>query len=125
MNRGAQGSVIRVTHKVSGEGMAMKVVRMDTVSREWDRRALSNEATLLRTLDSPHILRMTGCAASAKHTVLILERCADTLLDRARALNWNLTDAMLRTVMSQLLKAIEHLGDAGVIHRDIKVSRLT
>ena len=125
LGEGKQGSVIRVTKKASGRAMAMKVVRLKTLKRPFDRRCVLREARFLHELSSPLLCDLDAVFASDLHAIIITDVCeGETLQSRASAAEYRWERWAVERVFSQVFEALAYLHSMGIIHRDLKVCRL-
>lgn len=73
-----------------------------------------------------HVLELVDWFEQPKKFILVLERptsCMD-LYDYCEMMGGKLNEAMARVIMLQVVLAVRHCRDRGVIHRDIKVENL-
>ncbi len=57
IGKGSYGEVKKILHKVTGELRAMKVIRKEDVSKEY-QQSLLNEIDILKQLDHPNIVKI-------------------------------------------------------------------
>eukprot|EP00927_Polykrikos_kofoidii_P070431 TRINITY_DN6666_c0_g1_i2.p1 TRINITY_DN6666_c0_g1~~TRINITY_DN6666_c0_g1_i2.p1 ORF type:complete len:961 (+),score=109.92 TRINITY_DN6666_c0_g1_i2:91-2883(+) len=124
------GSVRHITHKASGSKRVMKtmcchdacgsdVAPIDTIKLE---------ITILAQLDHPHILRMHESFHAKDSVHIVTDVCAGGDLFgimRENAVREKvLGEPLVVRIFSQVLQAVAHCHDRGVIHKDIKFENL-
>lgn len=111
--------------KATGKIVALKKVRFDTSEAE-SVRFMAREIIILKKLDHPNIIKLEGIATSRMQYSLYLvfdfmPWDLSKLLSRPQG---RLTEPQVKTYMLQLLSALQHCHDNGILHRDIKGSNL-
>lgn len=123
---GTYGVVYRARDKQSGSIVALKKLRME---REKEGMPLTSlrEIRLLKRITHPNVVQLKEIAVGnkLKSIFLVFEYCENdlaTLLDTV--MKKNFSEAQVKCLLQQLLKAVAHMHDQWMIHRDIKMSNL-
>ncbi|NBX25252.1 MAG: serine/threonine protein kinase [Planctomycetes bacterium] len=116
---GGAGSVYLGRNTLSGRRVAIKVVRSLAVGSQALQR-FRQECRALSRLSHPGIVQLVETGSSPGGiTYLVMEHVDGVAIDRWRN-DRQPSPAMCIDVMRQMLAALAHAHDAGVIHRDIK-----
>ena len=111
---GSYGEVYKAVRRSDGQVIALKVL-------EGDKWALE-EASILRKLDHECICKLYDCFECPEDNVtcLVMQYASGgDLLERITT-NGPLTEATAADLCKQLLQALKHMHDKGVVHRDLK-----
>lgn len=123
LGRGGMGSVYAATREDTGESAAVKVLSA-SASHTGLRERFSGEIESLRMLVHPNIVRLLGFGEQDGVMFYAMElvegKCLEQELLAGRRFDWREVLAM----GVQILKALKHAHDRGVIHRDIKPANL-
>lgn len=125
IGRGGMGTVFSAVTDVTGERTAVKVLSAAYDGREegfHDRFAAEIES--LRILRHPNIVRILGYGEEEECRYYVMElvegQSLQEALDAGRRYTWQ--EATRYGI--QILKALKHAHDHGIIHRDIKPANL-
>jgi serine/threonine protein kinase len=125
IGRGGMGTVFSAVTDVTGERTAVKVLSSNHDGREdgfHDRFAA--EIDSLRTLRHPNIVRILGYGDEEDCRYYVMElvegQSMQEALDAGRRYTWQ--EAVRYGI--QIIKALKHAHDHGIIHRDIKPANL-
>lgn len=120
LGKGSFGEVFRVTHKVTGEVYAMKVLKKEKIRRQNCAHYAISERNLLSYMRHPFIVRLHYAFQTYNCLVLVLQYCAlgnlRTLILKERGLS----EAVVQLHAAELLMAIEYLHARQVVYRDMK-----
>jgi calcium-dependent protein kinase len=124
LGSGAFGKVYRCRARRYGGEFAAKCVRKNPESRRKEERKAAalalEEAVILRRLDHPNVIKLTHCFDSQSAVYLVLDLCeGGDLFDRL-ALEAPFVEPVAAKLTSQMLRAVAHLHERGVAHRDLK-----
>jgi eukaryotic-like serine/threonine-protein kinase len=123
LGRGAMGTVYRGTHVESGRAVAIKALHPKHVHEPKIVARFKREAKLAARLRHPHIAGVVdvgGAIDDGRH-VIVLEFAEGVSLATLLAdLDGPMPAARVVALLSQILLALEHAHDAGLIHRDLK-----
>ena len=72
IGKGGYGEVKRVVHKITGEPRAMKIIKKESCDEGY-LKSLSNEISILRSLDHPHIIKLYEIYQDSNCIYLITE----------------------------------------------------
>jgi serine/threonine-protein kinase len=117
---GGMGSVWRATDEFLDRDVALKVVRPELLARPGLGDRFRAEAIVLAKLQHPAIGGLYGVERRGDEFVMVMEfvdgRPLDQLLQARGPFPWPDASRLVRNV----LDALEHAHERGVIHRDIK-----
>lgn len=112
---GASGEVWTAVDSRSGRTLAVKVLRADAQA-ELSRR----EASVLRRLDHPHVLRLHRTARTADgRLALVTDHAAGGSLAALVAARGTLDPGEVVTVITPIAGALADLHERGVVHGDV------
>jgi serine/threonine protein kinase len=121
---GGFGTVYRAVHIESSIEMAAKLVAAKDEKQE---QSIRKEIELLKILRHPNIVSYYGCAGPDRKGLLwiLMDFCAaGSLSSIIGSLKKNgrcvFTEDMIGYILAQVLRALVHLHQKNVIHRDIK-----
>jgi len=122
LGHGGMGVVYKARHVETGQWAALKVLPAFLSRDEHFRARFDREASILRRLDHPNIIRLLGAGVEKDvhyYAMELLE--GETLLERMYRSAVPETEAV--DIARQVLSALDYahtLPDGGAIHRDIK-----
>ncbi|KAJ4294246.1 Protein kinase of the Mitotic Exit Network [Kalmusia sp. IMI 367209] len=119
LGRGAFGSVYRALNWGTGETVAVKQVKLETLGQA-DLKTIMLEIDLLKSLTHPNIVKYKGSVKSAESLYIILEFCENGSLHSVCKNFGKFPEPLVGFFMSQVLQGLLYLHEQGVIHRDIK-----
>lgn len=118
---GAFGSVCAATHRVTGEGAAVKSVPKGNAS---EMKALRCEIGFLKETDHPHICRLYETFEDESNVYLVMEHCSGGELWKrvlsAHELGLGYGERELARAVQQMLRALAYCHAHGIVHRDVK-----
>uniref|UniRef100_A0A7I4YKY0 Stress-activated protein kinase JNK n=1 Tax=Haemonchus contortus TaxID=6289 RepID=A0A7I4YKY0_HAECO len=127
LNAGAQGTVVSADDTVTGTKVAIKKMQQPFVMTMSARRAY-REFILLTTIKHPNIIRLLSAftpqteLSRFREVYLVMELMSHNLHEVISKLR--LDHRTLSFFVYQMLCAIKHLHNSGVIHRDLKPSNI-
>ncbi|MCO7136455.1 Stk1 family PASTA domain-containing Ser/Thr kinase [[Clostridium] leptum] len=100
--------------------VAIKVLKSEYVGNEEFRRRFKNECKAIAVLDHPNIIKVYDVSFGDRIEYIVMEYIDGITLkeyiEQQKVIQWK--DAVHFTV--QILRALQHAHDKGIIHRDIK-----
>lgn len=120
LGRGSFGEVYRVTHKVTGEEFAMKVLKKKQVFDKNLLRYTMTERNLLSYLKHPFIVSLHYAFQTSTTLVLVLQFCPNGDLSSLVKRQGRLPEALSKFYLAEMFLAIEHLHARQVVYRDLK-----
>ncbi|MFO0811424.1 MAG: serine/threonine-protein kinase [Gemmataceae bacterium] len=124
IGRGAMGSVWRARHSETGTIAAVKLLMPELARDELFVKRFRREIEALGQLSHPNIVRFLEAGEDAGHFYYAMEYvdgqdCEAILRERGR-----LPPTEVLAVARQVVAALKHAHDRGVIHRDLKPANL-
>ncbi|VFQ81753.1 unnamed protein product [Cuscuta campestris] len=119
VGRGSHGSIDLALDKATGGLFVIK-----SAESESGILCLENEAEILQTLDSPHIVKCLGkdiSKGSARKANLFMEYMAGgSLADVMGQFGGRLDETVIRLYTREILLGLEYLHGNGIVHCDLK-----
>ena len=128
LGRGAMGVVYRGFDPVIKRTIALKTVRRDLIEddslAEWMSARFRNEAQAAGRLAHPAIVSVYEYGEDDDYAYIAMEYVEGNSLRDYFARGTRFAEADSVSVMVQLLEALHHAHELGVVHRDVKPSNL-
>ncbi|HEU4424126.1 MAG TPA: protein kinase, partial [Pilimelia sp.] len=122
--RGAIGTVRRATDMLSGEPVAVKVLRPEAAREPQLVAAFIAEAEILAELDHPSIVRVRDFVAQDGQHALVMDLVdGEDLRHRVRR-DGPVPPAVAANVVAQVADALAYLHGRGIVHGDVKPGNL-
>ncbi len=123
LGEGAMGSVFRARHIVTGDEVALKVVRVELAADERYRQRFLHEARAASEVQHPHLVDVLDAGEVDGRQFLAMR------FVRGRRLEQHVEDGALEParivrVAAELGGALDALHAVGLIHRDVKASNI-
>jgi cell division cycle 2-like protein len=125
IEEGTYGVVYRAQDKQTGEIVALKKLKMDREREGFPMTSL-REVKILMTFKHTHIVDVKEIVVgnNLNSIFIVMEYVDHDLKTLMEEMKTPFLQSELKTLMIQLLSAMEHLHDNWVIHRDLKTSNL-
>jgi eukaryotic-like serine/threonine-protein kinase len=121
IGEGGMGTVFRVEHTHMKKVLALKLLRSEYSNVEDAARRFEREAQSASRLSHPNIISVTDFGhGAAGELFLVMEFVAGEPLSDVLARDGRMQPARACHIASQILLALEHAHEQGVIHRDLK-----
>ncbi|HJZ57623.1 MAG TPA: serine/threonine-protein kinase, partial [Gemmataceae bacterium] len=127
LGSGAMGTVYRAKFHKDEEkvvAVALKVVALGLLGNEGAMARFDREATILKQLRHPHIVKLIATGHWRKTPFIAMEFIDGEALDRALARRGRLSWEEVVAHAQQLCDALQYAHEKGIIHRDLKPSNL-
>lgn len=120
LGRGGMGCVFRANHVLLGREVAVKVLAESAMCPE-NRARLLREGRLTARVDSPYVVRVLDCRAPAEGSpYIVMEKISGTDLAQRLQHAGPLRIGEVRTLVRQVVHALEAVHAAGIVHADVK-----
>lgn len=120
-----QGSFAKVMlgrHLSTGTLVAVKIIEQRAA--EVLGRPLLHEVRCLAALSHPNIIRLFDVINATEQLVLVMELVPEGDVDDFLHKNGRMSENQARHVFRQLISAVHHCHQKGIVHRDIKAQNV-
>ncbi len=120
IGEGGMADVYKATDIVDGKNIAVKILKKEFAESEEFLRRFRNESKAISVLSHPNIVKIYDVGFSDKIQYIVMEYIDGITLkeyiENERVLSWK--DAV--HFVTQILRALQHAHERGIVHRDIK-----
>lgn len=121
IGEGTYGKVYKAKHRVSGDVVALKHMKMHHGDAEGVPSTLIREASLLKELSThPHVVSLKEACVEGSKLCLVFEWVTQDLKQLMDKTPGGLPLAQVKSLMFQLLRGIDYCHRKAVMHRDLK-----
>lgn len=117
---GGMANVYKAYDVIENRIVAVKILREEYMGSEEMRRRFKNESKAMAVLNHPNVMKVYDVSFSDRMQSIVMEYIDGITLkeyiEQQGALKWK--EAVHFTV--QILRALQHAHDKGIVHRDIK-----
>ena len=117
---GGMAVVYKAYDRVDDRIVAVKILKDEYLANEEFRRRFKNESKAIAVLSHPNIVKVYDVSFGEKLQYIVMEHVEGITLkeyiQRQKAVDWK--EAIHFVI--QILRALQHAHDKGIIHRDIK-----
>ena len=125
IGEGSYGIVKKVFLKSNPKTLrAMKIIPKENIIENSEAKTLIDEIGILKNLEHPNIMKLYECFNDKENVYIVSEYCDQgDLLGKMEKLG-NLSEIVVKFLMSQILNAISYLHSNHVFHGDIKLENV-
>jgi len=123
LGEGTYGIVYKAKNKETGEIVALKRIRLESVDEGVPCTAI-REISLLKELNHPNIVRLYDVIHSEKKLTLVFEYLDQDLKKYLDDCRGEIPLALTKSFLFQLLKGVAFCHEHKVLHRDLKPQNL-
>ena len=119
LGEGSYGSVRKISHRLTHEDRAVKVLLKKKLGHE-NMQDILNEVSVLRSLDHPNILKLYECYQDKFSYCIVTELCTGGELFERITSQQHLPEAVAADYIRQILSCLLYIHEKGIVHRDLK-----
>uniref|UniRef100_A0A6B2LCI7 cyclin-dependent kinase n=1 Tax=Arcella intermedia TaxID=1963864 RepID=A0A6B2LCI7_9EUKA len=123
LGEGTYGVVRKAINKESGEVVALKNIRLESVEEGVPCTAI-REISLLKELDHPNVVRLVEIVHDVDKLTLVFEYCDQDLKQYMEDHFGIISPPKIKSFLFQLLKGVSYCHSKRVLHRDLKPQNL-
>jgi serine/threonine protein kinase/signal transduction histidine kinase/ligand-binding sensor domain-containing protein len=120
LGAGGMGVVYKARDLVTGDSVALKLLRAELSEKKRSRRRFLREARLGKSIRHPNIVKILDYGEQAGRLYLAMEFVAGKTLSRWARKTGDLTVQKVLEIGSNLLSALAAVHEVGIVHRDVK-----
>ena len=117
---GGMAIVYKAYDSIDDRIVAIKVLKEEFLAKEEFRRRFKNESKAIAILSHPNIVKVYDVSFGDRLQYIVMEHVEGITLkeyiEQCGVVNWN--EALFFSI--QILRALQHAHDKGIVHRDIK-----
>ncbi len=117
---GGMAVVYKAYDSIDDRAVAIKVLKDEYLAKEEFRRRFKNESKAIAILSHPNIVKVYDVSFGDRLQYIVMEYVEGITLkeyiEQCGVVNWN--EALFFVI--QILRALQHAHDKGIVHRDIK-----
>ena len=121
---GGMAVVYKAYDSIDDRTVAIKILKDELLANEDFRRRFKNESKAIAVLNHPNIVKVYDVSFGDKLQYIVMEYIDGITLkeyiEQQKVIRWK--EAVHFTV--QILRALQHAHDKGIVHRDIKPQNL-
>ncbi len=117
---GGMAIVYKAYDSIDDRTVAIKILKEEFLAKEEFRRRFKNESKAIAILSHPNIVKVYDVSFGDRLQYIVMEHVEGITLkeyiEQCGVVNWN--EALFFVI--QILRALQHAHDKGIVHRDIK-----
>ncbi|MDD6062333.1 MAG: Stk1 family PASTA domain-containing Ser/Thr kinase [Oscillospiraceae bacterium] len=120
MGVGGMAVVYKAYDNIDDRIVAVKILKDEYLSNEDFRRRFKNESKAIAVLSHPNIVKVFDVSYGDRMQYIVMEFVEGITLKEYMGQQGRLSYKEIIYFMTQILRALQHAHDKGIVHRDIK-----
>ena len=120
LGEGSYGSVRKITHKLTGEDRAVKILLKNKLTSSVNMENILNEVRILQMLDHPNILRVFECYQDKFCYCIVTELCTGGELFKKISDGKGISEEQAAEFIRHIISCVAYLHERRIMHRDLK-----
>jgi serine/threonine-protein kinase len=117
---GGMACVYKAFDNVDERTVAVKILKNEFLTNEEFRQRFKNESKVIAVLSHPNIVKVYDVSYGDRLQYIVMEYVEGITLKEYIRQQGRLTPGEVLHFTSQILRALQHAHDKGIVHRDIK-----
>ncbi|CAA6814263.1 MAG: Unknown protein [uncultured Aureispira sp.] len=122
LGKGGMGTVYLGKHESLGKKVAVKILNDDLAKDSNIRKRFLSEAKSMANMSHPNIIPVIDLIEEDTNVAFVMEYVEGQSLKEYLAKKGSLSNTEIKTLLVQIINALQYVHDRGMIHRDIKPS---
>eukprot|EP00795_Rhopilema_esculentum_P011383 gene11383-21579_t len=126
LGKGNFARVELAEHKLTGAKVAIKIINLKTVKEDYVKRNILREAIIMKKVRHDNVIKLYETLKYDTIYCLVTElvKGGDLRTYVQQQKTKRLSEMKARLFFRQLLSAVKHLHESGVVHRDLKMDNI-
>lgn len=108
----------------TGKYLAAKIIEKSSLNKGRAKQKLASEIKIHKSMNHPGVVKFESTFEDANRVYIMLELCSNQTLKEVVKRRKKLHEIEAQCYLKQIVPALQHIQNAGVIHRDLKLGNL-
>ena len=124
LGKGFFGMVKKMRSKINNKVYAIKIIKRESIKTDYDKKKLSREYIIMRSLNHPNIVRLFNCFEDYNNYYFCSEfidgNNLETFIKKYKDNLSHIEEKLIIHIFKQILNGLIYLHSKNIMHRDIK-----